>query len=57
MTANHDHATLFIAPPATAADTPPAPAVDGGAEAMRRLRHPFAVERPPVQPAPDRRRS
>jgi hypothetical protein len=50
MTPNHDHATLFVAPAASPAgkaggnsrDMSP-PAVDGSADAMRRLRHPFAV--------------
>lgn len=46
MTPNHNHATLFVAPrsaPGTEAAGSPQPAVDGGAETMRRLRHPFAV--------------
>jgi len=46
MTPNHDHASLFVAPPsppgAEVADRPQS-AVDRGAEAMRCLRHPFAV--------------
>ncbi|WP_229075062.1 hypothetical protein [Actinoplanes sp. DH11] len=51
MTPNHDHATLFLAPPARPGvqqERPEAP-VDGSAAAMRRLRHPFAV---PAEPAP-----
>jgi hypothetical protein len=43
---NYDHATLFVAPrsaPGTEAARGPRPAADDGAEAMRRLRHPFAV--------------
>jgi len=52
MTPNHDHASLFVAPPlppGTEAVVRPKPAVDRGAEAMRWLRHPFAV---PGTPAP-----
>ncbi|MFF5289543.1 hypothetical protein [Paractinoplanes globisporus] len=46
MTPNHNHATLFVAPPATRgteAAGRPRSTVDDGAEAMRRLRDPFAV--------------
>jgi hypothetical protein len=46
MTPNYDHATLFVAPaepPAVEAAEQPRSTVDEGAEAMRRLRHPFAV--------------
>jgi hypothetical protein len=46
MTLNHDHATLFVAPstpPAVEAADRSESTVDDGAEAMRRLRHPFAV--------------
>jgi hypothetical protein len=46
MTPNHDHATLFVAPPAPAAVEAAGrhgSTVADGAEAMRRLRHPFAV--------------
>ena len=48
MTVNHDHATLFVAPPAPPAVQAiaagrPEPAVNSGAEAMRRLLDPFAV--------------
>ena len=44
MTPNHDHATLFVAPrPAPGSETTGTeqPAVDEGADEMRRLRHPF----------------
>jgi hypothetical protein len=50
MTPNYDHGTLFLAPPppaGTEADGGPHPAFDEGAEAMRRLRHPFAVPQSP----------
>ncbi|SNS71654.1 hypothetical protein SAMN05421812_101528 [Asanoa hainanensis] len=49
MTANHDHASLFLAADGAAGDAAgePGPAPDGGAEAMRQLLDPFAV-----QPAP-----
>ena len=54
MTPNRDHATLFVAPlppPGAEAVESPRPTVDDSAEAMRRLRHPFAIrkesERPP----------
>jgi hypothetical protein len=53
MTPNHDSATLFVAPPeppATGAAPKPRATVDDGAEAMRRLRHPFAVEQAPATP-------
>lgn len=47
MTPNHDHATLFVAPPRPA-DTEAAvrapSTIDHGAEAMGSLRHPFAVD-------------
>ncbi|MFI5896160.1 hypothetical protein ACIA5D_39275 [Actinoplanes sp. NPDC051513] len=46
MTPNHDHASLFVAPPAphgAEADGRPQSTVDDGAEAMRRHRDPFAV--------------
>jgi hypothetical protein len=50
MTPNHDHATLFVAPTALPAGKAGGdsmdvsqPTVDGSADAMRRLRHPFAV--------------
>ena len=45
MTLNHDHATLFVAPPLadTEAVVRPPSTVDHGAEAMHRLRQPFAV--------------
>jgi len=50
MTPNHDHASLFVAPPSPAeAVGRPQSAVDRGAEAMRWLRHPFAA---PGAPAP-----
>ena len=52
MTPNHDHATLFLAPSAPAAVRAagkPESTVDGGAAAMHRLRHPFAVQA--VRPA------
>ncbi|MFI7602431.1 hypothetical protein [Actinoplanes sp. NPDC049681] len=55
MTPNHDHATLFVAPPmppGTAAAVRERPAVDDQGEAMDRLRHPFAVGgNPAVVPA------
>ena len=56
MTPNHDHASLFVAPPSppgTAAVGRPSSAVDRGAEAMSWLRHPFAVPgtRHPGRPA------
>lgn len=50
MTPNDDYGTLFLAPPAppgTEADGVPYPAVDDGAEAMRRLRQPFTVLQAP----------
>ena len=46
MTPNHDHASLFVAPPSvpgTEAVGRPQSAVDRGAEAMRWLRHPFTA--------------
>jgi hypothetical protein len=46
MTPNHDHATLFVAPPAAPEkEVPgrPQSTVDHGAEAMRSLREPFVV--------------
>jgi hypothetical protein len=46
MAPNHDHATLFVAPPAPRASESTGKtesAVDDGADAMRRLRHPFAI--------------
>ena len=52
MTVNHDHATLFVAPSAPpavqaiAAAGRPEPAVNSGADAMRRLLDPFAVLQP-----------
>ena len=53
MTPNHDHSTLFVAPlpaPGTDAAASRRPAVDDGAEAMRRLRHPFAIRTVPARP-------
>jgi hypothetical protein len=54
MTVNHDHALLFVtpsAPPAVqaivAAAGRPAATVNSGAEAMVRLRNPFAVQPTP----------
>ena len=47
MTPNHDHATLFLAPPSpSAVETAgkPESAIDSSATAMRRLRDPFAVQ-------------
>jgi hypothetical protein len=48
-TPNHDHATLFVAPPTPAAASTRSPqhTTDDGTEAMERLLHPFTV-----QPAP-----
>ena len=46
MTSNLDHDTPFVSPPAP--EPVRTPAVDDGAEAMRRLRDPFAV--PPARP-------
>ncbi len=52
MTPNHDHATLFQAPPAPpagrAAAGQPQAALDDNDAAMRRLRDPFAVEAAPA---------
>lgn len=51
MTPDHDHALLFVAPADLAegdAPSTPGPAADDGAEAMRQLRDPFAL-----QPVPD----
>jgi hypothetical protein len=50
MTPNHDHATLFVAPPTppTAGErSGPQPVADDGTEAMERLLHPFTI--PPAQ--------
>jgi hypothetical protein len=47
MTPNHDHATLFVAPPTppTANDrNGPRHTADDGTEAMERLLHPFTVQ-------------
>jgi hypothetical protein len=46
MTPNRDHATLFVAPPASSDSRSrgrPESGVDGSAAAMRRLRHPFTI--------------
>jgi hypothetical protein len=51
MTPNHDHATLFVAPPPPPGTETVGRAestIDQGAEAMRWLRHPFAVRGVPV---------
>ena len=52
MTPNHDHATLFQAPPAApavrAAAAEPQAALDDSDAAMRRLRDPFTVEAAPA---------
>ena len=51
MTPNYDHGTLFLAPPSplgTEADGGAHRALNEGAEAMRRLRHPFAVPQSPA---------
>ena len=51
MTPNYDHGRLFLAPPpppGTEADGGPHRALNEGAEAMRRLRHPFAVTQSPA---------
>ena len=51
MTPNYDHGSLFLAPPAplgTEAGGGSHRALDEGAEAMRRLRHPFAVPQSPA---------
>lgn len=48
MTPNRDHATLFVVPlppPDAEAVGSPRSTVDNSAEAMRRLRHPFAVRK------------
>jgi hypothetical protein len=39
-----DERLLFVAPPSADTDEGPDPVFDGSGEAMRRLRHPFAVE-------------
>jgi hypothetical protein len=45
MTPNHDHATLFLAPPAPPeADGRSQRTADSGTEALRQLRHPFSVQ-------------
>ena len=52
MTPDHDHATLFKAPPAQPGAEPEdgkRRSTDDTTEEMRRLRHPFAV--PPAPPA------
>ena len=57
MTPNHDHNTLFQAPPAQqAADAEAAgrPEPDSRTEAMQGLRHPFAVPPAPAITATDR---
>ncbi|MEV6596344.1 hypothetical protein AB0M36_05680 [Actinoplanes sp. NPDC051346] len=48
MTLNYDHATLFIAPPGVEAVYARRPVADGGADALRRLRQPFAVPSVPA---------
>jgi len=56
MAPNYDHGTLFLAPPpppGTEADGVPNTTVDDGAEAMHRLRQPFAVRQaPPANTTP-----
>lgn len=56
MTPNHDHASLFLAPPAPPADEAADESgqeAEAGAEAMRRLRDPFAVHTDEsAEPAP-----
>ena len=50
MTPNRDPAHLFVAPPSPPGTQPvdrPQSAVDRGDEAMRGLRHPFAVPETP----------
>jgi hypothetical protein len=49
MTPNHDHATLFVAPsePSVAGATGGSTPADSGTEAMRQLRHPFAIRSGP----------
>jgi hypothetical protein len=56
MTPNHDHNTLFQAPPAPQADADAAgrPEPDSRTEAMQGLRHPFAVPPAPPLAATDR---
>ncbi|MCI4063962.1 hypothetical protein MRQ36_15735 [Micromonospora sp. R77] len=45
MTSNGiDRSALFLAMPTTDGTDAPSLAFDGGEEAMRRLRHPFAVD-------------
>ncbi len=39
-----EHGRIFLAPTDTPAEQSPRPAVDGSAEAMRRLRRPFDVD-------------
>jgi hypothetical protein len=51
-TDNHDP-NLFLAPPATAEDDNKAEEVDSSAEAMKRLRDPFATGNPADQAAQD----
>lgn len=54
MTPNHDHTSLFVAPPSprgTEAVGRPQSAVDRGADAMRWLRHPFVAPGAPTRAA------
>ncbi len=43
MASHDDHQSLFKAPPSTEATDGPGAVFDGSDEAMRQLRHPFAV--------------
>jgi hypothetical protein len=49
MTPNYDHATLFVPPAVPRAAGTPRSVVDHGAEAMRKLCHPFAVHPVPAR--------
>jgi hypothetical protein len=48
----HNHQHLFVAPPSAEEIDDRKESFDGSVEAMRRLRHPFAVSATD-QPAPD----